>query len=611
MSKASILASGRETFNLRFSDNFSQEELGYKIASEGKITLWFAVLSGSKELQNGTIIGTGNGFLITEEMEGSDGWGNSPWVVGLAFYPWTGGDFSNATDEYKQQVVDDYNSFLESGTVIETTETNIVVSLNSRGETYAEQSAREEVESRTGIDGVVYETTQMKDMMDRRWNLATLSETKIIREQTISHPQIEGGSMAKSFLMKITEITSGTNANPEVSYRVEARGLDAADFIDSFYDETFETQLEAETAYDNYLVTEQEEFLALQEAEVIHLRSIATTTTNYTKYDVFFQESPLTFEQMLVGGGGFEYNETAFRVAHSIEADGARSSGLYTGYWQDAAYWSGGGNTLELDDFDAPRVTTSGVSENPSGAVAFTVKKGWKVSFTLKIDDGAAFINDAVNDDITVDGNEFDFTMYGGDRLEIDIDNEREGIHPFLISTQGKKWSSVEEVDDEISITMNSAEKLFYSAVIGTQETFIESGEVKEITVDKELEGPVSFTSGPLSESSNLIINSEINAIVNSNQEYKESLIYTRNLQISDVAAESSFVTTDELLDPVTGALGDAADSIGDAAGDIASGIWDSVKWWLLGGVIVIGLVIVGASYMKGRGARPAAVVSE
>ena len=426
-------------------------------------------------------------------------------------------------------------------------------------------------------------------------------------EGTLSAPTITGGQQQRGYRFEMYEVTKGTKRSPVVSYEVDTINTGAT--IESLRVSTsvsVETQEEAETIFDDLISTMNADW-AIYAAQVMADSIAAQRTTEITeKTEVYFEKSPLSFEEMLVNAANYEYGETAFRKARIAEVGGARKSGLYDGPYGDAAYWSNGGDTLELDDFDTPRITTEGVTENLSGGVAFTVKQGWQVTFNLKIEDGASFINDAAdgNDGIVQNGNDFDFIMSGGDRLEIDIDNEREGIYPFLITSQGRRWSSIEEVDDEISLTMVKAELLVFKYEEIEEVTKTSTGEVVTETVLNEVSGPVNFTSGPLSESQNLIINSEVNGQVNANPAFKESLIYTRDLIINDVPAEGSFVDPDELVEDITEPIKDAANAV-----------WDSVKWWLLGGVVVIVAVVLIGVYVNGRSRRTqvvqAAPVSE
>tara|TARA_R110002012_G_scaffold68169_1_gene177189 strand:+ start:1440 stop:3227 length:1788 start_codon:yes stop_codon:yes gene_type:complete len=551
---------------------FGQWQYGYLVASDENYRLYYTILSGQITLKSGAVISAGNGFLIAETVP------NKPYVLGLAWFPFMGESYADATDDYKEEVVAAYNSTI-LGSVVETTEdVEAEPILNDRGETYGEQKAREEREAAEA---------EAQALEDSRTAVNTQIVIRAWSETLTS--KYESGNLTMNARVELVEITTGTVANPQVSYRIDEINTGAE--IESLRIKTSltaDTQEEAEAIFDSVVSNIESDFnMRAEESNQLALAN-RTTTEKFDSVEVFFQESPLSFENMLMEGDNYEFDETAFRNARSNEVGGARKGGLFRGPYGDAASFSNGGNTLNLDDFDTPRITTEGITENKSGAVAFTIKKGWKVTFNLSIDDYATFINDAAdeNDSISRDGNSFDFTMYGGDRLEIDIDNERSGIYPFLVTSQGRKWSSIEEIDDEVSLTMVKAEQLRFTAVYGERTIYEQSGELISETADTELEGPVSFTNGPLTESSNLMINSEVNALVNANPEYQESLTYTRDLIITDVEPEGSFVSPEDITEDITDAVG---------------GVWDSIKWWVLGGVIAVVVVGILVVYVNGR----------
>lgn len=575
----------------------------YNIANNGTVRLDYQPFSNiGINLQSGARA-TGKGFLLSKDIDDSN------IFRPLSFYPYQG-KYSDLPNSDKQNLVDIYNEAL-LGEITETAEDVGVVPerlLNERGETVQEENARLEVESRTGLDGIIYDTVQEKDKMDRRMQNTKLNESLLIREwEETLVSQFEFGGIQETARVEIIEITTGTVNNPVVQYRVDEINTGATlDNLRVKYSLSASTQEEAETIFDSTVERIKTDFQV--KSESAHNQSLLnqTTSESLTEVEVFFSESNLSFEQMLTQASDFEYLDTAFRNARESDVDGARPSGLKTGSYGDAISFSNNGNTLNLDDFDSPRITTEGITENKSAAVAFTVKVGWKISFRLEIEDWATFIDDAADevDIVSRDGNSFDFIMYGGDRLEIDIDNEYNKIHPLFVSSKGRKWSSVEEIDDEVSLTMMKAERLEFNFEEITRETYVQSGDIKSETVTSSLSGPVTFSSGPLTESGNLQINSLVNTEIKNNPEYEESMFYTRSLGISDVTAESSFITPEELTEPVTDVIGEGVDAIGDTV----TGIWDGVKWWILGGVILISVVILGAVYINGRAKSPSTV---
>ena len=194
-----------------------------------------------------------------------------------------------------------------------------------------------------------------------------------------------------------------------------------------------------------------DEYNILAEEDKQRVIANTPTLTPYENTEFYWVESAYTFKQMMMTtGDDIDWSQMPIWRRE-----------LYQGPFQDAVTWSNGENTLNLDDFDTPRVTTEGIEYNPSGGVGFTVRENWRLTFELETDSSLDFINDNTVEGVETSGNKFDFTMYSGDRLEIDIDNEREGVGPFFISIKGKEWFTTEEPDDEVSLTLKKAEKLF------------------------------------------------------------------------------------------------------------------------------------------------------
>ena len=372
--------------------------------------------------------------------------------------------------------------------------------------------------------------------------------------------------------MKIIEITTGTVANPIVSYRVEEINPTAAGFIAPIWVVETDTQEAAEAAFDGHIEKITADFNV--EAEIDKQNKIANTPVleRFENVEFYFEEADITFQEALTG---------------PIEGSPLWKRVIGTGNYGDAAVFTNGGNTLELDDFDTPRITTEGYTENKSGAVGFTVRRNWKVTFEIETDSTLSFIERNAVEGVQTSGNTFTFTMYAGDRLEVDIDNERGSIRPFLVMVQGREWFSAEEADDEISITMIKAEKLMVNYESGT-EYVLPDGTLSDSiprVVENEYVGP-AWTS----EMSLSFYRDSLEA----NPEYMELNYTERPILSQQVAAEDSFVSAEELvIDPVV-----------DAASDAVTGVWDSIKWWLLGGVVVVIAVGILVVYVNGRSRR-------
>ena len=383
------------------------------------------------------------------------------------------------------------------------------------------------------------------------------------------------------FSLRIIEITKGTESAPIVTYRVEEYfPFDSINPNRIGKSQTVDTQVEAEELWsewydervDEYDTSTQDDFENRYE------------TVTVDEVELFWKESDLSMRDMVRDDANYDSEVLAFRAGRSFWPDERQGAFYGDGHFGDALIWSNGGNTLELVDFDTPRITSEGVQENLSGAIAFTVRYGWRISFNLKTNSMTFTLREEdevenISDEITVDADEFDFVMYGGDRIEIDIDNEREGVYPFLITVAGKEWSSQIEIDDEVFLTMKKAEQVWYSRIEGTRQVYINppnEGQVKEESIT-ETEGRVSLPSDSVS------LDTMITQALENEPAMAEALTMTRVQTQTEVVPEGGFIDPDKVL-PDTPTLS----GVGD--------IWDSVKWWVIGGIAVI--VIVGGIYV-------------
>ena len=534
---------------------------GRLIASNGDYRLYYA-LDLDAQLESGAEINDTDGFLITRKAYNSNG-NLRQAVTAVAFYPVIG-MYSNYSLQDRETVIMAYNGTIE-GEEAQTTDTiEETPSLNAEGETVAEEREREREEAAKEQAEVDARTAVNKEV--------------VIREESVSL-SYDGSTLNRTTTMKIIEITTGTVANPIVTYRVEEINPTAAGFIAPIWVVETETQEAAEAAFDGHIEKITADFNV--EAEIDKQNTIANTPKleRFENVEFYFEEADITFQEALTG---------------PIENSPLWKRVIGRGNYDDAAVFTNGGNTLELDDFDTPRFTTEGYTENKSGAVGFTVRRNWKVTFEIETDSTLSFIERNAVEGVETSGNTFTFTMYAGDRLEVDIDNERGSIRPFLVMVQGREWFSAEEADDEISITMIKAEKLMVNYESGT-EYILPDGSLSQSlprVIDNEYVGP-AWTS----EMSLSFYRDSLEA----NPEYMELNYVERPILSQQVAAEDSFVSAEELvIDPVVETASDAADAVGDAV----TGVWDSIKWWLLGGVVVVIAVGILVVYVNGRSRR-------
>jgi hypothetical protein len=527
---------------------------GRLIASNGDYRLYYA-LDLDAQLESGAEINDTDGFLITRKAYNSNG-NLRQAVTAVAFYPVIG-MYSNYSLQDRETVIMAYNGTIE-GEEAQTTDTiEETPSLNAEGETVAEEREREREEAAKEQAEVDARTAVNKEV--------------VIREESVSL-SYDGSTLNRTTTMKIIEITTGTVANPIVTYRVEEINPTAAGFIAPIWVVETETQEAAEAAFDGHIEKITADFNV--EAEIDKQNTIANTPKleRFENVEFYFEEADITFQEALTG---------------PIENSPLWKRVIGRGNYDDAAVFTNGGNTLELDDFDTPRLTTEGYTENKSGAVGFTIRKNWKVTFEIETDSTLSFIERNAVEGVETSGNTFTFTMYAGDRLEVDIDNERGSIRPFLVMVQGREWFSAEEADDEISITMIKAEKLMVNYESGT-EYILPDGSLSQSlprVVENEYVGPAWTNEMSLS-----FYRDSLEA----NPEYMELNYVERPILSQQVAAEDSFVSAEELvIDPVV-----------DAASDAVTGVWDSIKWWLLGGVVVVIAVGILVVYVNGRSRR-------
>lgn len=85
------------------------------------------------------------------------------------------------------------------------------------------------------------------------------------------------------------------------------------------------------------------------------------------------------------------------------------------------------------------------------------------------------------------------------------------------------------------------------------------------------------------------------------NPEYYEARFSDRTILSQNPEAESSFYSQSDLGEDVV----EAGEGIVEGAADVAGTFFDRFKWWILGGVVVIGILI----YINARGRSGASPV--
>jgi len=308
--------------------------------------------------------------------------------------------------------------------------------------------------------------------------------------------------------------------------------------------------------------------LAKESEEKIKL-STPLETRPYSKTEFYFVESEYTFKEMLqTKKPDFDQQPIWHR-------------GLYSGNFGDAITFSNNNNTVNLKDFDFPRVTTVGIEENKSAGLAFTVRQNWSMTFRLQGDSNIKMLRDSKVEGVNeVDSTTFDFTMYSGDNLQIDLDNERDNLRPFLVQIKGQEWYSPIEIDDEVSLTLIKAEKLMAKYESGF-ETIYPEGSPKPTEFDKEFE----YDGSAYGENQSPYVQ-ELR------EKYPEYEYAKREIDSTAPEAEASFTTAGELIAPVTEGISETVSGAVDAVSGAVDSFFSKYRWWIIGGLAVVGITL-------------------
>lgn len=592
---------GGQDFNIMLTPsnpNFRVPVYGYKVGDSADYFLLYKIDTVGITLKDGTQT-NGQGWLIVSKSNNE----------GIAFWSYSG-QYTSMPNSLKQTVVDSFNNLVESQdeTSVEGGEAGErTSSVNAEGETVIEERERLRLEE-AKANG--FETwAEYQDYIRRQEEAIQSGDTTPVMKPE-DFPNYEGmirrtenvireidedfsftgeylGSqttMKRLIQGKLIEKTEEVWSVQTNQYQVKR--VDYQVTFNPNISRDFETQVEAEEFFDNFVNETQDEITRLAEEGAVSIAENLTETKTEEAVEVYWKKSDLSFEQAMKNENKFDGSDPFY------------ARGVYSGGFGDALIWSNRGNTVELVDFDSPRITTSGVSENLSGGLAFRVAWGWKAKLSIR-SNSMTFTSKSKSEvegieGIEVDGREFEVTMYGGDILQIDIDNERDGLYPFVVTSAGVKWESIEEIDDEVFITLESLEQLWFRHEKIVQEVYVNpprEGEVKSEVKEFDITERVTFKDGSyLAE--NLNVNGEVSSLIRNSPDYSEAIKADRDIILSDVESEASFYSQQDLGQD----LGEVVEGASDTVSDIAGGIWDSVKWWVIGGVVVI--AIVGGIYV-------------
>lgn len=648
---------------------------GYLMASNDTYRMYFTAYRMDLTLASGAEVNDGAGWIIYEKLPNR---GN---LLPLTFI--TAGSGYGFNNQYVyssmplanlEEAVNAWNG-TTAGEDVSTTEdvderSQETIDAEEANAQRLREKAAQEAEEEEEIDRVPTGSPSVQiDTIIREETIRFVFDAQTVDERIDFY-----GESIFNAEMQIIQRTRGTEAAPVVDYEVIQRSPDSVDFRDGLgrridlssgirWSVIVETQEEAERVFDEKIISLEENFYDTQRE---NLDVEAALDSRYemvdnSKVELYLGEFNVTIKEGIEVSA---YKDTVFRVGNR-----------YEGYWGDAATYSGSGKTLYLDDFDAPRVTTEGVQENPSGGVKIIMNPGFKANFELTTDSNLSFIRAAQSDIpselIARDGKQFDFALYGGDRIEIDIDNERDSIRPFLVTVQGTEWYSAEEADDEIDLYMDpdvqvlmvkiTVDKAYRNRkgelyagdyqpwldeavfseidapIISFNEAIAVGSRFGEVEFDEDGYRIVEFDDGTMASSTRTrgskktyelmggnfseLVESvknvtdeqrlEINALERENPMYVEMMKTftdpTREIT-SEITQEGSFTSVEEvIIDPAK----DALDDIGSGIEDLGEGIWDSIKWWVIGGVAVLAVVIIASVYVNARARRPSGGPSE
>lgn len=610
----------------------------FRLASDENIELVYFQDNDFEILLTSGAIVSGSGFMIVDRNL----------QQGTAFFQ-TSTVYSQISMEEKQTVVEAYNQSLE-GEIVETEEDVEAVEPEPE-EDFSQNSRREVINGKTLTLRFDKTRRQYRVQVDRQYNYYAVNledgianyeakkaelegETPINSEQVIREEQetlkYEGASVSATYHLKIIEVTSGTVANPIITYRVE-RYVGA--FVDSSRDwevmATSQTQQEAEQIFDDEIQRVTDEYAALAAQDIEDIAAKTPTKEEFTEFDIRWVEvTGYTLQQMMEEGTENALtNEAGQKTGSDIGMQGGNAIAWYSsvgyGPYDDATTFSRDGNTIYMDDFDAPRITTEGVMPNPSGAMKLKVNQNYRMTFELSTE-SRTFTRGSTPDAVSKSGDTFNFTCYAGDIIEIDIDNERSSLYPFMVTVQGVEWYSAEEIDDETQLTLLKVEYLEVTKTVTEKQvlpdgTFYDdfmaaSGVEQDTDFVKtnltggawmyDVENPPTYSKPRFPDSESELM---------SNPEWMEARYYwARKLETERPAAEDGYISPSEAYDATIGkgveTAKDAGGAVLDTAGDVVSGIWDAIKWPLIiAGVVVVGLVAFAIYMNSNRGGAVAA----
>jgi hypothetical protein len=295
------------------------------------------------------------------------------------------------------------------------------------------------------------------------------------------------------------------------------------------------------TAYNFY----QQEITRVQEA-IGDFDAREGSTQTEVEYEWRFKEMPITIQE-------------AFLENYDILKDRSWSGNERP----DTIIFQNGGKVVKLVDKDASREL--------SAYFRYRVNAGVRIEVIFETEALTRFlaIDDSKPDGVTREARQFRFTQYGGDKLEIDIDNEYDDSRPFLIQVKGKDWYATEEFDDEVYISFSKVEVMEWKAKTVTKVLDYQGEIISEETQEDEWKRYDTATQEALDA-------------IPSDEEFNAA-----RKEDSPIGAGAPIVEAETDLDDfVTDTGRDAAETLDDI-GESISNNWRT--WLIVGGVVVVG----------------------
>jgi len=588
-----------------------KESTVYVIAQNDEYYLGYGYEPRTFLLENGTRVNDDGYFIVNKSTKQA-----------VAFWSTDGGIYSEIPNSTKERVVESWNQTI-SGTQAETTEeveSDFVGASEGPGES---QEAREETingktislsfdntrnQYKVQVDNqYVYFASNLEDAISNydskksQLEGETPLDSEVVIRENNELLTTEGASLRTQLNVELIEVTRGTQSNPSVTYRLENGGSEVG---------TYGTQLEGETAFDNLVSQLTEQHNATTSQEIIEIAAEQERLT------ISKSEAEITYSAQWVDWtDNINFREMFTRTGYTLPENvkmnplSYGSTVLY-GPYGDAADFSNGGNTLELDDFDSPRVTTQGITANPSGGVYFKIQPNWRLTFELS-SESRTFMRNNAPELVETTSNKFTFTMNSSDVCYIDIDNERPRVYPFLITVNGVEWVSTEEIDDETEIELIKVEYLEMTQTKTIEFLYGDGSRVQD-TLRAQIEAGTIGGSVDLISYNDIVSTTtaqpwvyamkeddsgpdytmmvprwpESLPVLESDPSYMEAGVADRPLSVNMPDAEDSFVAPEDITEDIGDAVGGAVDSV-------TGGIWDRFKWpIIIGGVVVVGLVV-------------------